>query len=67
LWSAELLAEAIKLDTPQNYESLWRQEYGRGLMATSARVSRLVRVGRGFEVVFQLAMAMTMQDAKQVV
>jgi hypothetical protein len=38
LWSAELLARVIELGTPQNYESLWWQEHGHGLMAISANL-----------------------------
>ena len=38
MWSAELLARVIELGTPQNYESLWWQEPGRGLMVTSANL-----------------------------
>lgn len=38
MWSTELLARVIELGTLQNYESLWRQEHGRGLMVTSANL-----------------------------
>ena len=38
MWSAELLVGAIKLGAPQNYESLWQQEYRLGLVAASANL-----------------------------
>ncbi len=63
LWSAESLAEAIKQGAPQNYESLWRQEFGRALTVSAARVSRLMRAGRSYETVFQLAMGMSLSGS----
>jgi flavin-dependent dehydrogenase len=65
LWSAELLAKAFGQADPQVYEKLWRQEYGRGLMATSARVSRLVQADRGYEMVFHWAMATALSSTRQ--
>ncbi len=62
LWSAESLAEAIKRGAPQHYDSLWRQELGRGLMVSAARLSRLGRSGRSYESVFQLAMGMSLSS-----
>jgi flavin-dependent dehydrogenase len=35
LWSAELLAKALRRGDPQIYEDLWREKYGTELMAAS--------------------------------
>ena len=61
------LAEAIKLGAPQNYESLWRQEYGRGLLAASGMLRRVERNVGAYELAFQLAMAMSLSDPSQAV
>ena len=66
LWSAELLATAFKQGEPLAYESLWRQEYGRGLMAASAMISRAGLGNGAYEVVFQLAMGIALSAPKQV-
>jgi flavin-dependent dehydrogenase len=60
LWSAELLVEAFGQEDPQLYEGLWRERYGRGLMAASS-ILRPEDLGIGaYEITFQLAMAMAL-------
>jgi flavin-dependent dehydrogenase len=58
LWSAELLAKAIGQGDPQVYEGLWREQYGRGLMAASGMLQPEDQDIGAFEIVFQGAMAM---------
>ena len=60
LWSAELLAEALGRGDPQVYEGRWREEYGQGLMAASTMSCGVGSDNGGYEVVFQLAMAMAL-------
>jgi flavin-dependent dehydrogenase len=60
LWSAELLAEAFRQGNPQDYESRWRQEYGSAMMAASAMLSAAGSGDGGYELIFQLAMAMAL-------
>ncbi len=67
LWSAESLAEALKQGAPQDYENLWRQDLGRGLMVSAARLSRLGKAGRSYESVFQLAMGMSLSTPNGIV
>lgn len=60
LWSAELLAEAFVRGEPQLYDDLWRQAYGDGLMATSARMAQTGLGGGAYEVLFQFTMVMAL-------
>ena len=60
LWSAELLAQAFQQEDPQVYESLWRSEYGRGLLAASGMLRRVQRNVGAYELAFQVAMAMAL-------
>jgi flavin-dependent dehydrogenase len=57
LWSAELLAEVFRQGEPQIYDRLWRERYGRGLLAASNMLSRLERDVGAYEIIFQVAMA----------
>jgi flavin-dependent dehydrogenase len=62
LWSAELLAKAFGGGDPQLFEGLWREQYGRGLMAASGMLRGVdLNVG-AYEIVFQVAMAMAMPN-----
>jgi flavin-dependent dehydrogenase len=62
LWSAELLAQAFQQKDPQVYEGLWRERYGRGLLAASGMLRRVERNVGAYEIAFQLLMAMADQD-----
>jgi flavin-dependent dehydrogenase len=65
LWSAKLLAESFKQGKPEIYEDLWRQQYGNGLIATSAMLSAAGSGDGVYEILFQLAMAMALQSPGQ--
>ena len=65
LWSAELLAQAFQQEDPQVYEGLWRERYGRGLLAASGMLRRVERNVGAHEIAFQVAMALS--DPNQVV
>jgi flavin-dependent dehydrogenase len=60
LWSAELLAEAFLMGTPDLHENLWRERYG-GALAAAAKMAQGVEGQKGaFEAVFHLIMAMAL-------
>jgi flavin-dependent dehydrogenase len=62
LWSAELLAEALRQGDQQLYERRWRQEYGQGFVATSEMLERTRSTeGTTYEVMFHLAMALALR------
>ena len=65
LWSAELLAQAFQQEDPQVYEGLWRERYGRGLLASSGMLRRVQRNVGAYELAFQVAMAMSLSDPNQ--
>lgn len=67
LWSAELLAKAFGQGDPQVYEGLWREQYGRGLMAASGMLSAVDLDVSAYEIVFQVAMAMALAVPNRVV
>ena len=57
LWSGGLLAQAFQREDPQVYKGLWRERYGRGLLAASGMLRRVgLNVG-AYEIAFQVAMA----------
>lgn len=60
LWSAELLAEAFRKGNPQAYEGLWPERYGHGLRAASAMLSDSGVGTAGYEMLFQIVMAMVL-------
>ena len=57
LWSAELLEKGLRQAETEAYDSLWRQEYGDQLSATSTMLARMNSVHGAYEIVFQLSMA----------
>jgi flavin-dependent dehydrogenase len=61
LWSAELLAKALRRGDPQIYEDLWREKYGTELMAASSALllSATLSGNRAYEIVFQLAFGLS--------
>jgi flavin-dependent dehydrogenase len=61
LWSAELLAEALRRGDPQIYEHLWREKYGTELIAASNMLllSAALSGNRAYEIVFQLAIGLS--------
>jgi flavin-dependent dehydrogenase len=65
LWSAELLAEALRHGAPQNYEDLWQDRYGSGLRATGEMLSSS-GLGKGvYEMIFQLTVAFALGQPGQ--
>jgi flavin-dependent dehydrogenase len=62
LWSADLLAEAFGRGAPQAYDSLWREAYGRCLIAASTILSSMGSGYGAYELVFQLTMTMALQS-----
>lgn len=66
LWSAELLAQAIKRETPQDYEDLWRQAYGEVLATATAMWSSTSWAVGAYEAMFQLAMAIALSAPNQI-
>jgi flavin-dependent dehydrogenase len=60
LWSAELLAKALQQGDPQGYDEFWREAYGRSFAAASAALSRTSSIVGGYELTFQLSMAMAL-------
>jgi flavin-dependent dehydrogenase len=58
LWSAKLLAEAIKEKHPLAYEQLWRTRYGHGFIRTSEILHRSVNSYKmNYEVLLHFALA----------
>jgi flavin-dependent dehydrogenase len=60
LWSAELLAEAFMQGDPQAFVGLWEGHYGRGFMAASSMLGPVDQHIGAYEIIFQVAMAMTL-------
>jgi len=61
LWSAELLAEALKQGDPQVYETLWREQYGQGFVTTSEMLNRARGTEGTYEVMFHLATTLALR------
>jgi flavin-dependent dehydrogenase len=60
LWSAELLAEAFHKGHPPGYEELWRQAYGTSFTAASAALLGARSIDGGYELAFQVSMALAL-------
>ncbi|MBN1139195.1 MAG: hypothetical protein JXM73_21635 [Anaerolineae bacterium] len=57
LWSAELLAQALAGGEPMAYDNLWREHYGRALMASGEMLCRAGEAQGAYEVVLHLMTA----------
>lgn len=63
-WSADLLADALAQGEPIAYEQMWREEYGRGFVASSKMLSATGGTKGAYEVAFQLALTLDLPDSR---
>jgi len=62
LWSAELLAEALKQGDSEVYDNLWREAYGHSFIAASEMLQRGGTTQGAYEIFLHLAMTTAMSS-----